>query len=202
MDIEPTRPFNAATTVEHSPGGNDGPRPLEIDAALLDALVAHLRASLPNEGCGLLAGVPGAGVDRVVHFFPGTNIDHSPVRYTMDPLEVIVAMKRMREESWQFAAIVHSHPRTAPVPSRTDQKEWYYREARLLIVSFEGIEPEIRCWELAGDREGEPFRLAPLLILPAIDNLSGRSFPVSLIDGTRRFAGRLRALLNRFCWQS
>ncbi len=154
MDIEPTRPFDAATTVEHSPGGNDGQRPLEIDVAFLDALLVHLRASLPNEGCGLLASVPGAEVDRVVHFFPGTNIDHSPVRYTMDPREVIAAMKRMRDEGWQLAAIVHSHPRTAPVPSRTDQNDWYYREARLLIVSFEDIEPEIVAGNWPAIQEG------------------------------------------------
>ncbi len=147
MDAEPARPFDAATTVEHSAGGNDNPRLLEIDAALRDALLAHLRASLPNEGCGLLASVPANGADRAVHFFPGTNIDHSPVRYTMDPHQVIAAMKRMRDEGWRFEAIVHSHPRTAPVPSRTDQNEWYYREARLVIVSFEAVEPDIRCWE-------------------------------------------------------
>jgi proteasome lid subunit RPN8/RPN11 len=164
MDPEPNQPFDAATTVEHSPEETAAPRLLKITSAQLDQIVSHLRASLPNEGCGLLASVSGVGQDRAVHFFPGTNVDRSPVRYTMEPVEVIAAMKRMRDEGWQLAAIVHSHPRTKPEPSRTDQMEWYYAEARLLIVSFAEAQPGFGCWALAGDRQSREFRASQILI--------------------------------------
>jgi proteasome lid subunit RPN8/RPN11 len=82
----------------------------------------------------------------------------------MDPAEVIAAMKRMRAERWQLAAIVHSHPRTEPVPSRTDRQEWFYPDARLLIVSFASGEPEIGCWGLAGDGQARGIRAAALLV--------------------------------------
>ncbi|HET9659679.1 MAG TPA: M67 family metallopeptidase [Thermomicrobiales bacterium] len=164
MDRDQTQPLDAATTVDHAPEANAAPGPLEIDSGLLAAIHRHLRDWLPNEGCGLLASVRAGERDRAVHFFPGTNVDYSPVRYTMDPAEVIAAMKHMRQENWQLAAIVHSHPRTRPAPSRTDQQEWYYPEARLLIVSFAGDEPEIGCWALVGDRQTREFRRAPLLV--------------------------------------
>jgi proteasome lid subunit RPN8/RPN11 len=112
----------------------------------------------------LLAGVPHGNGQRAVWFFPGTNIDASPTRYTMDPLQVIEAMKRMREEQWDLAAIVHSHPRSQPAPSRTDRNEWYYPEARLLIVSFMDADPLIGCWGLVGDRQSREFHAAPLVI--------------------------------------
>jgi proteasome lid subunit RPN8/RPN11 len=164
MNRDQNLPFDAATTVEHSPEGEATHRPLRIGAGLLTAMVQHLRDGLPNEGCGLLAGVRAGDQERAVHFFPGTNVDFSPVRYTMDPVEVLAAMKRMREEHWELAAIVHSHPRTQPAPSRTDQQEWYYPEARLLIVSFANSEPEIGCWGLTHDRAAREFRAVPLLI--------------------------------------
>lgn len=164
MDSEPNQPFDAATTVEHSPETTVQLRPLRIAPKLLQEIVTHLRDWLPNEGCGLLAGIPDGDSDRIVHFFPGTNIDYSPVRFTMDPAEVLAAMKRMRDENWQLVAIVHSHPRTRPAPSRTDRNEWYYPDAKLLIVSFAEDAPDIGCWELAGDRTTREFRVAPLLL--------------------------------------
>lgn len=164
MDTETNRPLDAATTVEHSPEGNDIAHPLVIDQSLLDRIVIYLATALPNEGCGLLAGILVDSRVRAAHFFPGTNIDHSPVRYTMDPVEVIEAMKRMREEQWMLAAIVHSHPRTRPRPSHTDLREWYYPETRLLIVSFMADEPEIGCWTLANEQPDSAYRPAEILI--------------------------------------
>lgn len=164
MDRNQPTPSDAATTVEHSPEAKSGRDPLVIAPDTMASIVQHLRSWLPNEGCGLLASVRAHEHDRAVHFFPGTNIEVSPVRYTMDPVEVIEAMKRMRRENWQLAAIVHSHPRTQPEPSRTDQQEWYYTDTRLLIVSFSGSEPEFGCWGLSRDSETRGFIVAPLRI--------------------------------------
>ena len=164
MAANVNRPPNAATTVEHFPEGTGAFRPLVVDARLLESVVAHLRDWLPNEGCGLLAGVPDGEIVRAMHFFPGTNIDRSPVRYTMDPREVIEAMKSMRQEAWQLAAIVHSHPRTPPEPSRTDRREWFYPRARLVIVSFAGDEPDIGCWALTDAQPESEFQSVPLRI--------------------------------------
>jgi [CysO sulfur-carrier protein]-S-L-cysteine hydrolase len=167
MDARPKRPVDAATTVEHFPEGDDPTRPLVIGRAMRDAIVAHLEAGLPNEGCGLLAGRRLGANDVAVRFYPGTNIDRSPVRYTMKPEEVIQAQKEMREtrnQGWFLAAIVHSHPRTRPAPSRTDLREAYYPRARMLIVSFASGTPELGCWALIGDHEAREFRATQLLM--------------------------------------
>src|SRR5262245_32275668 len=167
MGAEPNRPFDAATTVEHFPEGNDPSRPLAIGAAMRDAIVAHLQSWIPNEGCGLLAGISLGAHDVAVRFYPGTNIDRSPVRYTMKPEEVIHAQKELREmraQGWFLAAIVHSHPRTEPAPSRTDLREASYPNPRTLIVSFASEPPELACWALAGDGEARAFRASPILI--------------------------------------
>ena len=46
---------------------------LLIPRSLLDAVLAHARAELPNECCGLLAGTVEEGVGRVVARYPLVN---------------------------------------------------------------------------------------------------------------------------------
>lgn len=167
MNREPNEPFDAATTVEYFPEGNDPNRPLVVVERMRDAILAHLQDSLPNEGCGLLAAMSVGDVDLAVRFYPGANTDHSPVRYTMKAEEVIAAQKdlrEMRDQGWFLGAIVHSHPHTEPAPSRTDLKESYYPAARMLIVSFAGGTPAMGCWTLAGDREARTFRASELVV--------------------------------------
>lgn len=121
------------------------PHQLILSQDLLDEIVAHLRRSLPNEGCGLLA-VDEAGIAR--RFFPGENLDHSPVRFTMDPATVIASFKAMDAEGWMLGAIVHSHPRTPATPSRTDLREAQYPSALMMIGSFGSDPPLFRLWAI------------------------------------------------------
>jgi len=116
-------------------------------------VIEHLRATLPNEGCGLLAIDP-AQRNRVVHFYPGSNIDASPTRFTMDAREVIDAFRHMEQRGWRLGAIVHSHPNAPASPSPTDLIEALYPAALMIIASFRSEDPELRAWALApnGDR--------------------------------------------------
>jgi proteasome lid subunit RPN8/RPN11 len=141
------------------------PNPRAVDdlppAALLlgrrtrDRIIDHLRAGLPNEACGLLATANGAdgssvgGAEWVMRFYPGSNIDASPSRYTMNPVELLSALRDMEAHGWRLGAIVHSHPVSAPTPSRTDLREAYYPGALMVIVSFRSEEPEMRAWRIA-----------------------------------------------------
>jgi len=136
------------------------PERLLLPAGLRREIIEHLRKSLPFEGCGLLA-VDDSGLAR--HFYPGENLDRSPVRFTMDPATVIAAFKAMDAAGWVLGAIVHSHPQTPATPSKTDLREAHYPSALMMIGSF-GIEPpDFRLWAVealpggggvnAGERE-------------------------------------------------
>ncbi|MDP9358047.1 MAG: M67 family metallopeptidase [Chloroflexota bacterium] len=113
-------------------------------------ILGHLRAAAPSEGVGLIAVtlLGGDGVAEATHFYPGTNLDASPSRYTMDPAEVLAAFRDMEARGWRLGAIAHSHPVTAAVPSETDLREAHYRDALMLIVSLAGTTPEIRAWQV------------------------------------------------------
>lgn len=127
----------------------DPPFELHIERSLFREAIDHLAGSMPAEGVGLLAGENLGDVARATRFFPGTNIDASPTRYTMDPVEVISAFREIDERGWELAAIVHSHPATAPIPSATDLRDAHYPETLLLIVGFASTPPVARCWRVS-----------------------------------------------------
>jgi proteasome lid subunit RPN8/RPN11 len=131
---------------------NPADHPLEtlrLSEARLAEIVAHLRNALPNEGCGLIAVDPVANHD-VVAFFPGSNADASPTRFTMDGKEVIDALKAMELHGWRLGAIVHSHPNHPATPSPTDLIEALYPAALMVICSFAEPTPRLRAWAIAG----------------------------------------------------
>lgn len=142
---------------------------LVLTSGIHRQILDHLQSGLPNEGCGLLATVSfpmAADVDCGVHFFPGTNVNASPTRYTMEPREVLDAHTAIRERGWQLGAIVHSHPQTAPAPSATDLREYFYPGTLLVIVGFGSGVPEMRAWRIEGSPEAwQPVEVA-LVIQP------------------------------------
>jgi proteasome lid subunit RPN8/RPN11 len=115
---------------------------LYVSRSIRDEIMIHLLAAAPNEGVGLLAvGAPfedddGSLAVEAERFFPGTNVDQSPARYTMDPAEVIVALREIREAGLELGAIVHSHLKGPATPSATDVREANYPDALMVIVSF------------------------------------------------------------------
>ena len=79
-----------------------------------EALAEHARGELPNESCGLLV-----LRDRVAdRYEPGRNAAESPYRFE---LEVDPDLWFLEDEGYELA-VFHSHPETAPVPSRTDRE--------------------------------------------------------------------------------
>jgi proteasome lid subunit RPN8/RPN11 len=121
---------------------------LVIPPALLDRMVAHCRASYPDETCGIFAGKGGIA-EKIYEM---TNVEPSPVSYLMDPKEQFLAMKEMRNEGNRMIAIYHSHPQSPPFPSGKDISLAFYPDTVYVIVGLiDRDRPEIRGFEI---REG------------------------------------------------
>ena len=124
-----------------------------IAAAAREAMVAHLRACAPDEGCGLAA----LRGEAVVDFEPARNVHETPrTRYAVHPADLLRAADL--EDSGAQIVIVHSHPESPAKPSPTDiaiaQQTW--PDALYLIVSLASAEPDIAAWRLGG---AEPERV-------------------------------------------
>jgi proteasome lid subunit RPN8/RPN11 len=121
-----------------------------------DAIVADLRAALPNEGCGLVIGDRAAADGgRAIRWLPLPNPAASPYRYELDPddlLRVTIEAEARGEELW---AIVHSHVASPARPSPTDVRQSFYPESLYLLVSFDPAEADatsgaesVRAWRI------------------------------------------------------
>lgn len=120
---------------------------LQIEEKILIALLAHGRREEPNEACGYLAAKDGV----VGHHFELTNIDAAPEHYTMDPAEQFAAIRRMREEGLQVAAVYHTHPETPARPSVEDIRLAHDPAMVYVIVSLmAGVDP-IRAFKINRD---------------------------------------------------
>ena len=85
-----------------------------IPEAVRAELRAHAEEDAPNECCGVIVLKDGVA-DR---YLRGINRLASPYRYE---LEIDPAVWFLEDEGYELA-VFHSHPETAPIPSRTDRE--------------------------------------------------------------------------------
>ena len=119
---------------------------LYLPRSIAEELASRAATEVPLEACGLLGGVEG----RVLAHYPGTNIARSPVRYEMDPDQVVMAMQDILERGWDLAAVYHSHPDGPSGLSATDLRLAFYPEAAYVVVSpGPGGEWRLRAFQVA-----------------------------------------------------
>lgn len=130
---------------------------LRIARPLLDELVAHLVAGLPDEACGLLGGRPddADGACVVDAWYPSANLAASSRVYTIDPKVHLRADRDAEDRGAELVGVVHSHTHTEPVPSPTDIAQapdpaWHY-----VIVSFRLGAPAVRSWRIVNGTVAE-----------------------------------------------
>jgi proteasome lid subunit RPN8/RPN11 len=122
---------------------------------LYTEMVQHAQTELPNECCGVLAGVREGDVLRVLARHPLINAAASPIEYLSEPRSMFDAVKAMRTEGHEILAIYHSHPTSEPIPSKTDLGRNYSPDVVNFIISLAGPEPVVRGWWLTDARFAE-----------------------------------------------
>jgi len=104
-------------------------------------IVDHCIASLPDEGCGLLA-LDGA---RVMSVYPTGNADCSPWSYTIPPQEHYDAVVDAESHGWEIQGAFHSHPSGPARMSPTDL-ERALRPGWVYVVVGLGGSPAMSIW--------------------------------------------------------
>jgi len=129
---------------------------LKIKQDIIDGITAHGRTEAPFEACGYLAEKDGV----VCKHFELTNLDKSPVHFSMDPAEQFTAVKECRDLGLKFRAVYHSHPETPARPSPEDIKLAYDPSLSYVIVSLAGPEPSTKSFIIKnGAVEPEPLEI-------------------------------------------
>jgi proteasome lid subunit RPN8/RPN11 len=111
-----------------------------------DGMVAHARAEMPDECCGILAGVEG----QVLKLYRTINAEHSPFRYNIEPRELFAIYQEIEKMGWNLLGIYHSHTHTEAYPSPVDIKYAYLPESLYFIISLSDPDrPVIRAFRIA-----------------------------------------------------
>ena len=133
---------------------------LVIPEEILNKVIRHAKSLYPKEACGLLAGKGGV----VSAHYPITNIDDSPVSYTMMPKEQMQALRDISKRALEVVSIYHSHPSAPAYPSIIDieraffpgTKEENYPGVSYMIISLlDGVEIRAFLIEKGGVKEIE-----------------------------------------------
>jgi proteasome lid subunit RPN8/RPN11 len=122
--------------------------PLELPRAIAEELVAHARAGLPDEACGILSGT-GAAVTR---FHPAVNGDASPYRYSIASQDLLRIVTEIEDADDEILAIYHSHTQSPAFPSRTDVELAFWPDAAYLIVSLATDPADLKAYTIAGGK--------------------------------------------------
>lgn len=89
-------------------------------------LEKHAKKELPNEACGILAGVIG-GEKVVKKIYECKNVDSEPrVRYRVDAGDQLRVFEDIEKSEYELIGFYHSHPMGLDTPSMVDvgQAEW------------------------------------------------------------------------------
>lgn len=128
---------------------------LHIPKAVLDDIIEHLRATYPEEGCGLLIGKVEME-ERYVLKVRLTRNTHSDrrSRYTIDPMAMFHAERGAESEGLEVFGVFHSHPDRPSEPSEHDKGTALDTFIYLIIEVSKGEPGEMRAWKYLDDKRG------------------------------------------------
>jgi proteasome lid subunit RPN8/RPN11 len=124
---------------------------VNISQELLAEVIAHAQEDPKNEVCGVVAVEPGPPA-RAIRVHRAVNIHASPLKFQIEPGELLKLWNACEAEGAELGAIYHSHVRSKPYPSQTDVNfaanwpgvEW-------IIVGLDGAsQPEVRSYLIDG----------------------------------------------------
>lgn len=109
---------------------------IKLSKADYNKIVSHAENELPNEACGLIAGVIDSENKEIKKVYLLTNIDHSNEHFSLDPKEQLAAVKDMRQNGFVPLGNWHSHPESPSRPSDEDKRLAYDSKASYMILSL------------------------------------------------------------------
>ena len=124
---------------------------MNISQELLDELVEHVLEDPRNEVCGVVAVQGDAEPARAVAVHRAVNVHASPLKFEIDPAELLALYNAIEDEGNAFGAIYHSHVHSEPYPSQTDinfAANWPGLE--WIIVGLGTGEPDVRSYLIDG----------------------------------------------------
>lgn len=113
-----------------------------------EKMVAHAKANLPEEACGLIAGCDHEGIREIKKVYLIENVDHTNEHFTISPKDQLKAIKDMRSLGLKPLGNWHSHPESPSRSSQEDIRLAYDVKASYLILSLMEEEPVLHSFHV------------------------------------------------------
>jgi [CysO sulfur-carrier protein]-S-L-cysteine hydrolase len=131
---------------------------VRISPDLVDEIVQHAREDLPNECCGIVS----TSDDSAVQVYRAANAVPSPLRFEIDPRDLIRIHTDIESSGLEMGSMYHSHVKSPAYPSQTDvnfAQNW--PGVVWLIVSLADPDaPDLRGFRITGaDIEEVPLTI-------------------------------------------
>jgi proteasome lid subunit RPN8/RPN11 len=130
---------------------------VRIRQTVLDQIVAHAVADLPNECCGLLIGT----ADTIEDAARARNAKRSRTKFEVEPADHFAAIRRARAAGLEIVGAYHSHPRGPSGPSDTDRARLTDPTMVQVIISLAHGTRTVRGFRLV-DRNFSQVELVPV----------------------------------------
>ncbi len=122
---------------------------LYLKKADYDKIVSHSIEGLPNEACGLIAGIIDGDKKYIEKVYLLNNIDESKEHFSMDPKEQLAAIKDIRSNQFILLGNFHSHPESPSRPSEEDKRLAFDTKMDYLILSLMNPEtPVLKAFQI------------------------------------------------------
>jgi len=123
-------------------------------------MIAHALEDAPVECCGVIAATNGT----VTAIHRAKNVEASPYRFSIDPLETRRIEEQIETEGAEMAGFYHSHTGSDPIPSPTDIRMMgpFFGPpfVHFVIGVADREHPIARCWFIEnGDRTEQEFEV-------------------------------------------
>lgn len=141
---------------------------LRIGKADYDLIRWEAKRSYPLECCGILLGnvVDGHRLVTMTLTCKNMRLDSPSDRYSINPDQVIAALKLARSRGENIIGFYHSHPDHSPHYSSTDLAEAHWFDCSYVITSVEGGAPTTTAsFVLLGSEEQKNFHAEPIEIV-------------------------------------
>jgi proteasome lid subunit RPN8/RPN11 len=124
-----------------------------------DQIRREAEQAYPHECCGILLGTMNEASRTVTATVACDNISHEAERhYSIDPQQVIAAMKLARTRGENIIGFYHSHPDHPAQCSATDLAEAHWMDCSYVIISVEkGKAKDTAAFVLRGSEDNKRF---------------------------------------------
>jgi proteasome lid subunit RPN8/RPN11 len=113
-----------------------------------EKMLGHSRNCLPNEACGLFAGIVDGGEKKVEAVYCLKNIDESPEHFSMSNEEQFAAVADIRKRGLTLLGNFHSHPETPARPSEEDIRLAFDASLSYIIISLAAPDAVIKSFAI------------------------------------------------------